>query len=258
MTPSNYILIAKEDLHSSMILLKNDKFPQALFFTDQAIEKLCKHIIIKSKIIPEEKLKRKIGHNSTKVFDIIINYLIENIDKKHNNEYSFFTSELKAGKDYLIKLREIGKSEEFSESEIKEFLDKIRSFIFSSIPNPYNDLFLQEPDELLKTLIDMNLLDSDTVNLMEERFKDEMFKAQFLDDLKASANDAPKYQNYILALITLAGIFSSHLESTRYPTLTTDLMPQDRYNKENIIIKYLDEFQILISELIKGLEKLKL
>jgi AbiV family abortive infection protein len=86
MTPTKYISTAKEDLKSAMILMKNKQYPQSLFLTNQAIEKLCKHILIKDKIITEEKLKRKVGHNSTKVFDILINYLIENINKTNDTE----------------------------------------------------------------------------------------------------------------------------------------------------------------------------
>lgn len=256
MTPTQYISTANEDLKSAMVLYKNKQYPQSLFYTEQSIEKLCKYIIIKNDILPEEKLKNKIGHNSTKAFDIITNYLINKINESEKSEYSYFENSLRDGKNYLIQLREKRKQSEITIFEMEQELAIIESYIHNIIPSPYDDLFKQPPEDLLNTLIDMNLIDKTQIPDLELKLTDKDFLNRLLIELKEYATDAPKYQNYIMALLSLAGLFSNHWESTRYPK--DNLTPQEKYTKDNLIIKYLPKFQKLINKLIRGFEKFKL
>lgn len=256
MTHKKYISIAKDDLNSAMILLKSKQYPQSLFYTDQAIEKLCKYVIIKDKVLTEEQLKSKIGHDSTKVFDIITNYLIGKINESRENKYSDFVDDLITGKELLIKLRNKRKNGELSEKDINGELNIIKSYLFDNPPSPYDYLFIQKPEDLLNTLLDMNLIDKKEIPDFDLKSLNNEPYNQILVLLKEYAEAAYKYQNYMTALISLAGIFSTHWETTRYPT--QNLTPKDKYNENNLIIKYLQCFQDLTLELIKRFENLKI
>ncbi|MBP1631512.1 MAG: hypothetical protein H6Q15_2405 [Bacteroidetes bacterium] len=256
MTHKKYISIAKDDLFSAMILLKSKQYPQSLFYTDQAIEKLCKYVIIKDKILTEEQLKSKIGHDSTKVFDIITNYLIGKINESRENKYSDFVDDLITGKELLIKLRYKRKNDELSEEDINGELNIIKSYLFDNPPSPYDYLFIQKPEDLLNTLLDMNLIDKKEIPDFDLKILNNEFYNQILVLLKEYIEAAYKYQNYMMALISLAGLFSTHWETTRYPT--QNLTPKDKYNENNLIIKYLQCFQDLTLELIMRFENLKI
>ncbi len=155
----------------------------------------------------------------------------------------------------MIRLREKRQKNDITETEIKEELKKIKSYIFDDIQSPY-DFLNQSPEDLLNTLFEMNLIDKNEIPDLENKLADEKFRSWLLNELKGYIDCAPKYQNYIYALISLAGLFSSHWESARYPT--ENISPSELFDENNLIIIYLSDFQKLTNKLIDGFENLKL
>lgn len=68
--------IAKKDIDASVLLLNNQNFHNSIYFYQQAVEKAVKYIGLEIGIVNENELRKKVSHNSIKVFAIL--------DKKEN------------------------------------------------------------------------------------------------------------------------------------------------------------------------------
>ena len=264
MTVANlYLDIAKEDLNASRILLNNQCYSQALFYTEQSVEKICKYIIIKDDIIDESKLKKEVRHNSTKIFDILIKYILE----KRTSEQCFndtniesFYENIKESKEYFVKLRNDSKLKEIGEEKLDEYDREL--YFYSKLNKNLNteyDFMINQPAEgFLELLKKMNLLDNETLTEAESRLNNPAEKDSYLNLINNIIKDLPKYQNLLMAVITLATIFSNHWESTRYPSQIEKLKPSDLYNQEKPLIKRLGNFHRHIENTINELETLNI
>lgn len=68
---SNYIKIAEQDYKAACELYDAELFPQALYSFQQAVEKLCKYVAIRSLLMSEIDIKHKIGHKMLYVFKLM-------------------------------------------------------------------------------------------------------------------------------------------------------------------------------------------
>jgi len=261
--PRVYLSIAKDDLNASRILLKNNCFPQSLFFTEQSVEKICKYIIIKDNIISEGELKKKIGHKSMMVFDILIKYMIEKLDSAETLKdvnINKLHKRLIEEQNYLSKLRIDSQNKKLDLDTLQEYEFKLLFYTkldFNLNPD-FSFYFNQAPEVFIDTLKKMNLLDSETLERIEISFNNPEEKKYYLELISEIQVKMVKYQNLMLAVLTFATIFSSHWESTRYPDGKENIAPYEIYNSETAIIKSLDTFQEYIDLTITGLEELSL
>ena len=258
-----YLSIAKDDLNASRVLLKNNCFPQALFYTEQSIEKICKYIIIKNDLAKESELKKKVGHNSMKIFDIIVDYLFSNIQSQvviEDSRISAFYEKLNEGKEYLIKLRNDSRIKELDEDTLDKYDLQLYFYTKANLDlnSEFDFILKQSPEGFIEILKKMNLLDTETLSKIEISFQNPEEKKYYLNLLEKVVKDLPKYQNLMFSVITLATIFSTHWESTRYPKIEGNISPSDLYNEETLIIKKLDVFQEYIELNINELEKINL
>ncbi len=72
--------IAKKDLEASRLLYENELYPQALFYLEQAIEKVFKGLSVALEIITLDEAK-KISHTPFQWFIIVQEKYIENVEK---------------------------------------------------------------------------------------------------------------------------------------------------------------------------------
>jgi hypothetical protein len=198
-----------------------------------------------------------------KVFDIIVDYLFSNIESQtiiDDSRISTFYEKLNEGKEYLIKLRNDSRIKELDEDTLDKYDLQLHFYTKTNLNlNPEFDFILkQSPEGFIEILKKMNLLDSETLSKIEISFQNPDEKKYYLNLVEKVVRDLPKYQNLMFAVITLATIFSTHWESTRYPRIEGNISPTDLYNRETLIIKKLDDFHEYIELTINELEKINL
>ena len=122
--------IADSDIQSAKILCLNRKYPQAVFFFQQAVEKLAKAYGMFFSLVKNPKtLRRDVGHNPLNIIKKPTNDLIQSLECIMGNS---FATDLTSGIATINNVDFIG----FSETLI-EHKDEIRNWLSSYVKKYY-------------------------------------------------------------------------------------------------------------------------
>ena len=254
---SKYLSISKSDLKASETLFNTSCFPQSIFYAEQAIEKICKYLILNLGILPEEQLRKKVGHNSRKVFVMITDYLIEMTSdsiSSQKSEYKDFFNNLKLENELLK--NEINSNSENADPDLDTLLNNIEALLFKNAKNPYAFLFDQKPEESIKMYEEMNGFSSSDLEKIKHYLLDPSTKEIFLSQVQVALNNAGKQAVIANVLLYLGKAFSGHWISTRYPISELNKIPTEFYTLDNPLVKRLPKFIPLIERTILELEKI--
>jgi hypothetical protein len=214
---STLIEISEEDLNATRILYENKLFPQSIFFFQQSIEKLSKHLGISNEIIEPGKLQSEINHKSLLIFSKLA---------KRTGELTG-DSELNIDNDYqkIINLHKI--------APLSELLPIVKNTIeyYKNLPLPKNieDIVLRVQDFTNRNKGSEKLTETSLNNY--NRFKlEEFFRLM------------PMYICATMTLFMLSPIFSDLVSKIRYPIGDNFINPSKIYNLDHELIIYLPYF----------------
>jgi HEPN domain-containing protein len=103
---NSYLEIARCDYEAACKLFNAKLFSQALYSFQQAVEKMCKYVAINYLSMPEQEIKRKIGHNMIEVFKRMYKQIAEDtpfpIDIPNENDFKELEDIIKNGTESLF------------------------------------------------------------------------------------------------------------------------------------------------------------
>lgn len=257
--------IAKSDFETAKILFNNNKFPEAIYYFQQSVEKLSKAFGLKNNFIKVEDLSRAISHKSEKVFTKQMKSQQPDLEEAIKLE-ELFPDFFKIETDN-INLDLTGFSQQIHESS--NALQQLKSKDFLWLSHDDIDYLL---DNIIK--IDPNIevnLDDLKVNLpdffdaiiteIENKFGKQLIEErEFINDKKTMSELLSFYQLIIplnfkylhvySSLFFLSLITAGHNQLTRYPCMDCGCLPQDNYKFETPIV---NRFNDLSEELEKSI-----
>jgi len=263
--------IAKDDLKSSELLYKNKLYPQALFYYQQSVEKANKAFAIALNIIKPEDIYKKVGHNSTEIYNILLKEQKQNIlDLVELSKWKPETLKVESFKQAVSSRTQqyIDKGLEFieiiytkkkkiailSEEDILKIIDMISSFTFVRLrPTKKMMLFISDHFEIFKremislnTILESQQLDEEIAILRVMSLKNIFCKKYGIKrNMKLFCKLADIQQRILYAynvLFWCSIVTLPHSVDTRYPNIKENKNPYKRYNKNNPLIKYLPVF----------------
>jgi hypothetical protein len=258
MKHTSFLDIANEDLKASNLMLENQLYPQALYHSEQSVEKICKYILLKDDIISEKDLKNKVRHNGKRVFEILIKHLKKTIGNLtlpstySNDIVNSFNGLLNELDTYLKTVNEQN-TMVLEPEKLDLYLGLLGYYrlMGSSIRGPYDILF-KSPELFIQLGIDSNIFDSETVSKTKKLMSNEETRILAINIMKEILGKTPLYQNLTFRLVILAMIFSSHHELTRYPDPTSGKKPNEIFDLSNPLITKLGALNHHINNVILG------
>jgi HEPN domain-containing protein len=252
-----FLELASEDLSASKHLFKGRYYPQSVFYLSQAVEKTCKYLLLKDNILTIYQLNKIIKHDSTKVFSIFTEYLINQISKGINKQKIeeskddpslndilnpvTFINDLKRG------IKDFEKSKNtlppFSKAQIDYYLGLLSLFESNTLSNSkYSKFFKSEPEKVVKWITDFHIIDEKSKNDLKILEQNETSRKQFYDEIKDKLELVLRYVRIQQILMTLALLFSSSAVDSRYPDNSLKYLPTSRYNRSTPIIENFKSF----------------
>lgn len=261
---------AVRDLESVEILYESKHYNVALFQFQQSVEKLVKSFGLETKSIKPEDISRKINHLPHKVFTRLYSIQSEELEKKtrppmfipdmippHQRDKTKIFKELERTKELRLKILEYA---EHNKNRIVEE-EKIKDFILGGkdlelIPEINEDqLLIEIEDDFVKTnkhFIEYFNGDENVKEISKYYIENSKIIAQ--NKLKSHKKEIirkSKYGYVEYVWINLCLITFSHEQSTRYPLLDSELLPEELYNQNSTIIKYLPELIVMLKKSIQ-------
>ncbi|TXE06111.1 HEPN domain-containing protein [Seonamhaeicola algicola] len=266
-----WIDIAKSDVKSSKILLKNDCFSQSYFYFQQASEKANKANWMLNGLLKESELKN-VGHDQFKPLrkNLIsqkdnINYINSLEDKisfisENPLLKSIDITEYKDNLTTSLKFIDSIKNQEatdFEESDLKKLLESLQEIKESKLEFPTN------LSEILKTSLHdyaiwLKKFNSEKTNQEADELLEILSNEEhFVDYIKLVKNllDITLSLAYASNVFLFCSILTAkHSNSTRYPQELNGNSPLNVYNKSLEIIKKQECF---LNHLDDALDRLK-
>ena len=214
---STLIEISKEDLKAATVLYENRLFPQSLFFFQQSIEKLSKHLGISNEIIEPGKLQSEINHKSLLIFSKLAKKTGELVGD----------SELNIDNDYQ-KIINLHKT-----APLSELLPVVKKTIeyYKNLPLPEN----------IEAIV-LKIRDFKNNNKGSEKLIDTTLNNYSRFKLEELYRQMPMYISATMTLFMLSPIFSDLVSKVRYPIGTDFINPSSIYNLNHELIEYLPYF----------------
>lgn len=272
------IKIAKKDLQASKILYRNKLYPQAVFYSQQSVEKLNKALGLIMGQVKEEDLQKEIGHISIKIHEKITREQLERYQKfkqlldsnptlksikilgkidieKKFNEMDLLLSEFKKIKNEKDKILRLSSKE-------------IISYI-QGVDNLSKEL-KEERKNLSKMKVTKESLDEMKQYLLEVysylgKYNPENFKKIGMNDLKKL--DVKIMKKLLMKFISLISITAPlylaafYLAIITFPHSTITRYPQERltplkiYTKKLPLVKLLPKLIKIQDETISGIKR---
>jgi len=247
-----FLEIASDDLDASKLLYNKKKFPQAVFFFEQSVEKTCKYLLINQSILTVDQLNKKVRHNSIIVFKLYSEFIIESISslfdltkgQNHSVNTKIITPseivrDLKSG---ISNFEDISKGRyvELNQSAMDRHLHLLRQFSGNfDFTSKYSGFFNSDPQTLFDFFSNFIKLDENEKMILQENLKNEKIKDELLKSIRNALASTKKNARIEQTLMVLAQIFSSHSERTRYPDNELNENPKALYCDSNILVKNL-------------------
>ena len=226
------IEIAREDLDASNLLYINGLYPQSIFYLQQSVEKIIKHIGLTNEIIEAKDLQKEIGHKTEKIFKRLV---------QRTSPITGDTQE-SIDKDYQT-IIDINKSTPLAEL-IPAVINTLDSYRNQEFPYELEDLisqvfsFIKENNQQITADIDLEKLTNSRIQSFKEVW--------------------PKYHSSIMVLFILNSLLSDYVSKVRYPIGEEFERPSCIYVKDNELVKAVPYFQDCIDESIKAILKFQI
>jgi hypothetical protein len=216
MTDGTLIEISEEDLNVSKLLHKHGQFPHSIFYLQQSIEKLVKHLGVSNNIISPDRLQSDISHKTEKIFKALAFRTLELTgDTKDSLE-----------EDYK-KIIEINRN-----VPLNELLPVIKMTIETSKNYNFPDNF----SEIIKSLI---------VFIQKKEFAELSLKVgdeKLNNKIEEFKKVFPKYHSSVITLFILSNFFSDYVSYVRYPTKEGFHNPSHIFTYDNELVIFLPYF----------------
>lgn len=264
---------AIKDLESVEILYNSKHYNIAVFQLQQCVEKLVKSFGIKTNSIKPEEIVRKISHLPHKVFVRLYENQLEELGNKakppmllpnmvppHQRDKTELFKQIERTKILHSKIltgAQINRNGIIEEDKLKAFIlggkdleiikiDEVK--VFKEIEDDFiktNEHFIEyfKYDENIKKISKLFIEDSKEI----AKQKLELRKKEIIRERKYG------YVEYVW--INLCLITFPHEQSTRYPSITSGVSPQELYNEDSIIVKYLPELIMMLKKSIKNFKE---
>lgn len=216
MLKTTLIEIAEEDLNVSKLLHQHRLFPYSIFYLQQSVEKLVKHLGIINDIISPEDLQKEISHKTIKVFKKLVYRTLE---------YSGDTKE-DLDNDYL-KIMEVNR---------KVPLVELLPIIKATIENYKKPKLPDNFEELIKELI-ISIQNKDIRNKPANMNTKSM--ESWITSFKIVG---PSYNSSIMSLFILSNFMTDYVSSVRYPSKDGFINPTHIFTFDHDLVKYLPYF----------------
>jgi|WetSurMetagenome_2_1015567.scaffolds.fasta_scaffold13357_1 hypothetical protein len=228
MNEDSLLKISKSDMESSLDLYKCSKYPQALFFFQQSVEKVTKYIGLQFHCIEESDLQRKIRHDPVKVFRILFDKFISDPNKIIN-----------IGPYSLTNIKQIVKNSceaeciNVAKNQIEEILNEPKRI--DENKKPFDAVC-----DYLSNFINIKDLGLDNIkieSIPESRIENEIKKIT--------------YGTQILKFLLIISLVISkyRIDDFRYPSEKID-DPSDYFNSVNPLVKNLPYFISIMKEIV--------
>jgi hypothetical protein len=223
------IEIAREDLNASKLLYNNGLYPHSIFYLQQSIEKIIKHIGLTNKVIGANDLQKEIGHKTEKIFKKIVQRTSPITGDTHeilDQDYQAIVDINKSTPiaeliPVVITYLKYYRNQEFS-YELEDLINQVSSFIKENNPQITED-------------IDIGKFTNSGIQPFKEVW--------------------PKYYSSIMVLFILNSVFSDYVSKVRYPIGEEFIRPSNVYNKDNELVKAIPYFLNCIDESINAILK---
>ena len=214
---STLLEISKEDLEASRLLYKNNMFPHSIFYFQQSLEKLIKHLGITNEVINPEELHKEIGHKAEIIFKKLAQRTVELTgDKDFNidNDYKKITDLNKSVP--LIDLLPV----------VKNTIEAYRKY---EMPIDFEEVIIK-------------MIKSNNEELVKKVLQNPVRNAQFILHMKEFTRVFPLYHSSVMVLFMLNPILTNYVSIVRYPKKDSFENPSKIYNVDHTLIKYLPYF----------------
>lgn len=258
---------AKSDFRVAKILYDNEEFANTIYHLQQGIEKLSKSFGLFNQIIKPDDIK-DISHNSKKVFTKHFHAQQKEFDKMEDVEKIF---------PDLFRFKR--KDEEVNLTAYNEKIQKALNIFIHLKPDDF--LWISDEDlDLIKNLI--SKIDTEVeINFDDTRYNfPELFKSiisqieektgtkieeanienkEFLsaiEDVRKVITSGLKMEKIYLTLFFFSLITSGHNQRTRYPCICCGELPENNYDKDEIIVKRYNEIHKIMEDTITLFEEI--
>ncbi|MFK5880249.1 MAG: HEPN domain-containing protein [Flavobacteriaceae bacterium] len=261
---------AIQDLNSVEILYSSKHYNLSLFQLQQSVEKFVKSFGIKTEIIKQDEIAKKISHLPHKVFTRLYQNQIEELSKysgtpllipdmvpPHQRGKSKVKEDLENLKGLLSKVSnsELLKIKEIPIDEIKGLIEGAKELEKEPIFDD-DKLFTEFKDDLVKTNQHFKEYfkgDENIKNLSEGYInKSDLIAKNKVIIHKQNRIRQNKFGYISYVWINLSLMTAPHEQSTRYPSIINDENPINLYNEDHNIIKHIPEF---VEMMRKSIEK---
>lgn len=222
----SWLEVSQEDLQASKLLFDNQFYPQAIFYFQQAVEKLIKYIGLENNII-QEKETRKISHISSKIFKKAIKQVSPHIDLNLNVDMDFekMNKFITNNPEAIV---------------VPKVIEQIQNTFQQKNKSPFDNVeTLEEFYEITKRWYpdDPNLKEFELIS------KDENMRPYLNKIFRNFKNRHYSHSNGIVVLFILNTLTETFVTKARYPEKRN---PSKIYNIHNPLVKALPYFfQIL-------------
>jgi HEPN domain-containing protein len=227
-TKQPLIEIALDDLKASEILFQNGLYPQSIFYSQQAVEKILKQVGINNGVIRKDELSDKIGHKTEKILKRMVK------ETKHlTNNSDDIDAEYDKLKQFVDK-HDIGDFRSVISDQLKGFREAVLSF--------------QDIDDLMTAII--NKMYPDFFKSMEDN---QAFKTTYELKKKKFIEAFPNYVKSGMILFALNLVLSGYVSIVRYPIKDSFENPSLIFNKYHPLVEMLPELHDHIRFVIRSI-----
>lgn len=230
---------AEKDMKSAEILLSKGQFEDAVYHTQQSVEKVGKAILLFAGVCNENKLKNRVRHEFvTYLLKKLKNLLSSFVDYSPDRQFSLYIKKIEGFlKKYFKKRRK--RDLYFSLSKVEAFLRGYEEFsigLQKQVQNLMKIEFSVEIDEEMEKSFDIMIKERErfvgrTISTKKKEsikkiYKDEIKKT----DLKLTWINTMTLFIFLVAVSFLSVNLEKHVSETRYPQKTT-------YTRDSDIVK---------------------
>lgn len=209
--------IANEDLDASKLLYQNKMFPHSIFYLQQSVEKLVKHLGITNDVIKPSELQSKISHKAEKIF------------KRLAKKSAEITGE------NMLDIE--GDYQKIIDINIKVPLVELLPVIKKTIESNRK---YELPDDFDKIII--GLMNYANKKELEGTLSNEELTKIYTCKIREFKESFPMYFSSIMTLFTLNALLTNYVSIVRYPIQETFDNPSQMFNQDHELIKMLPYF----------------
>jgi hypothetical protein len=216
-TKRTLIDISNEDLDASNLLYKNEMFPHSIFYLQQSVEKLVKHLGIANELIKPSDLQFEVGHKAEKIFKKLA---LKSADITGKNNF-----DINGEYQKIIDLN--------TKAPLSELLPVIKSTIESNhkyeLPDDFDNIML-------------NILKHANAKGLKNTLNTEELTRIYNSKIQEFKESFPMYFSSIMTLFMLNALLTNYVSIVRYPIQDSFDNPSQIFNQDHELIKMLPYF----------------